>query len=269
MKRITLGLFAVVASLLIVSSALAQQSAFEINNVPNVVGAAVGIAPDYSGSNNYKFVAAPFAKFTFMGQRYVRLLATELTVNVLNHPWLRLGPAVNYRFERDDVDNSQVDKMEKIDGTAEAGGYVGVELIDSQNPRRRFLASVEVLGDVGDTYNGYYITLSSRYWYPVSQLPLDLSLGMSATYADGNFMQTYYGVTPSDSARSGLPVYNAGAGWRDWSVSPTAVVHLSRSWHVAAGVRLQVLLNSAGSSPVVNVGSTSQWLAGLGVGYTW
>jgi outer membrane protein len=269
MKRIVFGFLAVVASLLIVNAALAQESPINIDNVPNVIGVAVGMAPDYSGSANYKFVAAPFIKYTFDGQMYGQLLATELKVNLLNHPWLRVGPAVNYRFERNDVDNSQVDKMQKIDGTTEAGGWVGIELIQAGNPRERFIASFEVLTDIGDVYNGYNMTLAVRYWMPLSQ-PIDVSIGVSSTYANGNFMQTYYGVTPQDAILSGLPAFNASAGIRDVTVSPAVVYHLSKTWHVAAGFRYQDLLSSASDSPIVHdVGSSDQWLGGVGVAYSW
>ena len=65
----------------------AQQSPFVIENAPKVVGIGVGAAPDYEGSNNYKAVAAPFFKFNFSDSRYVMLWATELTVNLLDHPF--------------------------------------------------------------------------------------------------------------------------------------------------------------------------------------
>jgi outer membrane protein len=269
MKRSFSVLLAVVASLLIVNAALAQESPVNIENVRNIVGIGAGIAPDYSGSDHYKAVAAPFFKFTFSEQRYVQLIATELKVNVLNHPSLRMGPVVNYRFGRDDVDNSQVNRMQKIDDTVEAGGFLGFELIKAGNPRQRFIASFEVLADVGDVYNGVLMTLSARYWYPVS-LPLDLTIGVSTTVANHSFMATYYGVSPQDSIRSGLPAYDPKWGFRDVSVLPGAVYHLSRSWHLAAGLRYQALVDKASDSPVVkDAGSSNQFIAGLGVAYSW
>jgi outer membrane protein len=268
MKRFLLSLSAVVSSLLIVSAALAQESPVNIENVRNIVGIGAGIMPDYSGSDHYQAVAGPFFKFTFSEQRYVSLIGPELRINMLNHPWLRVGPVVGYRAGRDDVDNGQVDRMQKIDSTVEAGGFLGIELIDAGNPRKRFIASFEMVADVGDVYNGYNMSLSARYWYPVS-LPIDLTIGVSSTYANDNFMQTYYGVSSSDSVRSGLPTYRASAGIRDVSVLPGVVYHLSRSWHLAAGFRYQALMNSAKNSPVVDVGSSNQFLAGLGVAYSW
>jgi len=272
MKRIISGFFAVVFSLVMAAGAQAVgvDSPVIIDNVPNIVGAAAGMAPDYQGSDDYKFVGAPFFKFTFWGQRYAQLLGTELTVNLINDPVLRFGLSVNYRPGRnDDVDDPVVAKMEEIDDTAEMGAFIGAQFIDKSNPRHRFTATLDFLGDVGNVYNGYNVTLSARYWYPIS-MPIDLSIGASATYADDNYMQTYFGVSQEDSIRSGLRVFNASSGIKDFTVSPAVVYHLSKQWHVGAGLRYQRLLDDAENSPVVrDRGSADQWIYGLALGYSW
>ncbi len=278
MKRFILGFFALVFSVLMVTSAQASgiDSPVAVDNIDNIVGVGVGIAPDYLGSSHYQLVGAPFFKFSFSDQMYVSLVATDLHVNILNHPWLRFGPAVNYRPERDDVDNTQVDKMDKIDGTVEAGAFLGVEL-KAANPRQRFLASIEFLDDVGDVYGGYLFTFSARYWYPVME-PLDVSLGFSTTWADKNYMNTYFGVNSGNAPLSDpnfvLPAYTAGSGMRDWSFSPGAVLHLSKEWHVAAGAIYRRLVGDAKNSPLVDggsspAGSPDQLFAGFGVAYAW
>ena len=61
---------------------------------------------------------------------------------------MRLGPAGNYRFGRDNVDDPVVDKMGTIDNTVELGVVGGVEFIDNANPRKRFIALAEFLHDV-------------------------------------------------------------------------------------------------------------------------
>ena len=125
--------------LVFASHAFAQQTPFDIDNVPNIVGVGVGMNPDYEGSNNYKFVAAPFFKISYpKSEWYVRLLATELSVNLLNHSVLRFGSVVNYRFGRNDTfgsDDKVVKKMSKIKNAFEAGAFAGMEFEDSQNPR--------------------------------------------------------------------------------------------------------------------------------------
>ncbi|HAM49512.1 MAG TPA: MipA/OmpV family protein [Nitrospiraceae bacterium] len=274
MKKIILGLFAVVFALSMFTAAAQAASGLggggiAIDNVPNIVGVAVGMLPDYVGSHNYTFGAAPFVKYSFEGNMYVRLLATDLQVNLIDHPVLRFGPAFNYRLERSDVENSQVSAMKKIDGAFEAGAFVGAEMPSASNPRQRFIVNFEWLDDVSNKYAGYNFTLSASYWYPVS-MPLDLFVGGGFMYADKNFMQTYFGVTPSDSFLSRLPVYTASAGIENFSLLGGGVYHLSKEWHVLAGLRFQRLLDDANNSPVVaNVGSASQFVLGVGAAYSW
>jgi outer membrane protein len=273
MKRIISGFFAVVFLLVLAAAAQAGggvNSPVTIDNIPNIIGVAGGQAPDYQGSNDYKFVGAPFFKFTFWGERYATLIGTEFNVNVVNDPVLRFGLSVNYHPGRDSsVDDPVVSKMQKIDNTAEAGAFIGAQFIDKSNPRNRFTITFDFLDDVGDVYNGYTFTLSARYWVPLSR-PIDFSIGASSTFADNNYMSTYFGVSPADSVRSGLPVYNASSGIKDVSVSPAIVYHLSKTWHVAVGAKYSRLLDDAKDSPVVALrGSADQWVYGLGVAYSW
>lgn len=263
-------LFAVACALLIGQAAHAQDSPFAIENVPNIVGVGAGILPDYEGSNNYTIGAAPFFRLTYPKSNFfATLIATELYVNVMDHPWLRFGPVVNYRFGRNNVDDKVVKHMEDIDGAFEAGAFAGVEFIDSQNPRQRFIATVEILSDISNVYKGYNMSASARYWYPVHKM-VDVTLGVGAAYADDNYMKTYFGVNQKDSDRTGLPVFEADSGIKDVRVVPGVVVHLSPDWHVGAGFRYAKLLNDAKDSPVVkDRGSSDQWIAGLAVGYSW
>jgi MipA family protein len=263
--------FAVIVALFFASASQAQQSPFDIENVPNVIGVGVGMLPDYVGSDDYMVGGAPFFKITLpKTERYLRLLATDLQINIINHPILRLGPAVNYRFGRsDDVDDRIVSHMKDIDGTIEAGAFVGAEIVDKDNPRQRFISQVEFLSDVGGEYKGYNVSLTASYWQPVSKA-IDVMIGGGITYADENYMETYFGVDQEDSDRSGLPVYEADASLFMAKVTAGMVLHLSQSWHIALGGQYRPLLSDASDSPVVDDrGSNDQWIAGLGVAYSW
>jgi len=270
-NKVVLAVFLVVCSLMLVSSSQAQQSPFDIENVPNVVGVGIGGVPDYQGSNDYMVGGAPFFRLTLpKTEYYLRLIATDLQANIINHPWLRLGPAINYRFGRnDDIEDKVVKHMKEIDGTIEAGAFVGIELVDKDNPRQRFISQVEFLSDAGGEYNGYNISLSASYWLPVSK-PVDIMIGGGINYASDNYMKTYFGVDSEDSARTGLDKYKAEAAFYTARVNTAAVLHLSESWHLAAGVQWRPLLSEAADSPIVeDRGEKNQWIYGLGAAYSW
>ncbi len=269
-KKILCVLF---SSIVLMSSSkvvASQGLDFAIDNMPRIVGVAIGFVPEYEGSDDYTFGAAPFVRFQLKGHyQYLIIRSTELQVNLIDHPWLRIGPSLNYRFGREDVDDSVVKKMKDIDDTIEAGGFVGVEFIDDMNPRKRFSADIDFLADIGSEHEGYTVTFGARGWYPVSRM-FDIGLGAAFVYADDDYMETYFGVDTSDAARSGLPIFNADSGVKDFRIFPMAVMHINMNWHVGAGFQYRRLLADAEDSPIVDKrGSKNQWIGGIGVAYSW
>ncbi len=249
----------------------AQEMNLVIDNMPRVLGVGAGIVPDYEGSDDYTWGVAPFAKFKLEGhEQYLLIKAYEMQVNLVDHPWFRLGPSLNYHWGRDDdVEDHYVKKMKEIDGTLEAGGWIGVEFTDSDNPRKRFLADIDCLADIGDEHDGYTVSANVRGWYPLSAM-FDAGLGFTVVYASDNYMETYFGVDKKDSLRSGLPVFDADSGVKDIRINPVLVMHLNMNWHVAAGIQYRRMLDDADDSPVVDKrGSSDQWIGGLGLAYSW
>jgi outer membrane protein len=265
--------FAVACALLIGQTAQAQMLPFDLENMDNAVGVGIGYLPDYVGSDDYMVGGAPFAKISLpKTDYYARLLVADLQVNLINHPVFRFGPAINYRFGRnDDVEDDVVKHMKEIDGTMEAGAFVGIQLVDKDNPRNRLMSQIEFLGDVGGEYDGWNISLSANYYFQVHKA-VDLAIGAGLTYADDDYMKTYFGVDQEDSDRTDnvLPVYEPGDGFLMARVNAAAILHLSYQWHIAAGVQYRPLLSDASDSPVVDDrGDSNQWVSGIGVAYTW
>ena len=275
MRRIA---FAVVLTVFAISAGLSQRAhaqqasglLFDLPEIRNYVALAAGFVPDYLGSNDYTIGGAPAGLIKFgSSERFARLIVTELSVNVLDSRNWRLGPVLNYRLARDDVDDSVVGQMRDIDGTVEAGVFGGWTWIGDDDPRHRFSASAEVLHDVEDTHEGYLISASARYFQPVT-LPLTLSIGATVTYGSSDYMQTYFGIDSDNAARSGLSQFNADSGLRDVRIPLMAIYSLSSNWHLAGGLIYSRLLSDASDSPIVDDrGSSNQLFAGLGVAYAW
>ena len=88
---------------------------------PNFVGVGIGSYPDYLGSDHQAQGVAPILRFSLGGNRFARLFANELRINLLDHPNWQLGPVGLWRFGRDDVDNPVVDRMDDIDDALSLG----------------------------------------------------------------------------------------------------------------------------------------------------
>ena len=87
------------------------------------LGLGVGMAPDYEGSSDYQGIPMLYGRYNYGEGKYLLLQGTQLRWNLLSEK-IQFGPLVQYRPERDDVDNNQVDKMSKVDAAFEAGLFV-------------------------------------------------------------------------------------------------------------------------------------------------
>jgi outer membrane protein len=236
---------------------------------PNFVGLGVGGYPDYLGSDDTAVGVAPFARLSLGGDRFVRLMVNDIRVNLLDDPNWRLGPAGVWRFGRDDVDDRVVRKVHEIDQSFSLGLFGGYVWQDPAEVRRQAGVGGWALGDLSGVYDGWTAGLNAYAMQPVAP-QVTLAGGAAFTYGSGNYMDEYFGVTPSDSLASGLPVHAPGAGMRDVRGWATALYHLTPQWHVGAGVMYSRLVGDAADSPIVDGrGSANQWVYGVGGLYAW
>jgi outer membrane protein len=210
------------------------------------IGGGVGFAPDYEGSEDYEAVPVPFADVKFDNGMFVKLLGLNLRANLIPSDMWRLGPVYNYRAERDDVDNSAVDDMKQVSDANELGIFGGF-VIDN------WFVSLEYMADMGDAYDGWY----------------SISIGASTTYANDDYMQTYFGVSRKDAARSGLDRYNADSGIKDVGIDLGLNWIINQNWSTKGIASYTRLVGDADDdSPVVDEGDEGQFFGAVLVVYT-
>lgn len=241
----------------------------EMENVPTVFGLAVGTLPDYRGSDDYTFGFAPMFRYTFNGQeRYIQLLANELTINILDDKMFRFGPLANYNFGRtDDVEDEMVSKMNELDDTVELGVFGDIVWSLSKDKRHRFIVGAKLYQDVGDESDGFRANVSARYWLPVAT-PFDFNMSVGAFYQDDDYANHYFGVNRDNVGTSGLPFFVADGGVNEYYMVLGGIFYLNKNWLVSAGVRGSVISGDPADSPIVDQrGDSTQWIGGVGVGY--
>ncbi len=229
-----------------------------------MVGLGAVAIPDYEGSEDYEAAPLPVARVQ-KGHRYGQLFGLKLTSNLIPHPNFRAGPVVNYRGERDDVDNSKVDALSDVDAALELGAQVGY---DHDLEVGVIGVEVEWVHDVADGHEGWLLTPAIHYRRPLGDR-WGFSLGVSTTYASDDYMDAYFSISPGDSAASGLPVSSADSGFRDVDVKLAFTYDITESWDLGIIGSWTRLLNDAEDSPVTEVGDENQFTAGLYVSYSW
>ncbi len=235
------------------------------------IGLGAGYGPDYEGSDDYEAMPALFGRYNWASGRFIDLSGTSgseraarLRANLIPESWSgtwTAGPLLQYRLERSDSDDDKVDDMQDVDAATEAGAFVGFKL-------DRWAATLSFAGDVSDEYNGYLVYLKGGYDLPVND-DLKLTLGAHLTYADSDYMETYFGVNAKDARRSGLPRYSADSGLKDWGLSVTGRYSFTDTWGMLASVGYTRLMNDAEDSPLVDDrGDDNQVKGALAVTYS-
>ena len=257
------------------SQAFASNSMESLVQVPdgiNLVGGVIGRVPEFWGANHNANGLAPMLRKQLDGDRYLQLLGTELTYNMLDHPHWRAGPSLGVRLGRDDVTDTVVRRMQPIDGTGEVGVFVSYTDPLGTDPRHRWGFNLAVAGAPSNVYSGIYGSASVHWLKPV--LPwLTASASAGVGFGTAGFQSTYFGVSSEDShlfPRLAGRSYEPGGGLTDVRLLLGGLVHLSQSWHLVVGARWQRLVSGAADSPLVRErGNATQWMLGSGLVYTW
>lgn len=94
---------------------------------------------------------------------------------------------------------------------------------------------------------------------------LHLTTGASLSLAGDRYLQTYYGVTPAQSARTGYPVFEPGMGLRDVSLFSTLRADIGEDWVGQLGAGVTHMLGDAAHSPLTQ--RRTGWSVSAGLGW--
>jgi len=91
------------------------------------------------------------------------------------------------------------------------------------------------------------------------------ALFAETVWGSGNANATFYGVSPAQSAATGLAVYQPGAGLRHVALGVEGAYSLSRHWSLVGSVTLRQLQGDVAASPLVE--DRQNTYANAGVAY--
>jgi len=232
------------------------------------LGAGVGVAPDYEGSEDYQAVPLLAARVQ-KDHYFARLQGTKLQVNVIPSATIRFGPQLNYRFERDDVDDDKVDNLRDVDEAWEVGLFGGVRFRNVAGKRITLGADASASRDVAAGHNGWLVDLRGLVRFPIAE-GWRMGLGAGGTWASSNYMDEYFSVDADNANRSGLREFSADSGVKDVGVDANVDWGITENWGLSFRGAYSRLLGDAEDSPIVDDrGSANQFFGGVLVGYKW
>ena len=103
------------------------------------------------------------------------------------------------------------------------------------------------LGDSGD---GSLLNLGATYKLYNANF-VSVNLNTAVKFGSSSYMQSYFGVSPAQSAASGLAAYQPAAGLAMAQVGLTAGFPISREIYIFSSVSVQRLMGDAANSPIV------------------
>jgi outer membrane scaffolding protein for murein synthesis (MipA/OmpV family) len=219
------------------------------------VGLGAALVPDYEGSKTLKAAPAFLVAVKGNNNMSAELVGTTLRANIVPADSFRFGPVVRYRMGRKDVENARVDRMRNINGAVEMGAFIGYDV-------NNWSARLEATHDTSGVYNGAVVSASLGYTWMLN--PVRLTLSGFTTYADINYMNTYFGVNDQNRGTSGFKNWSPSAGLKDLGAMMTAGYMIDKHWGLTGVLRYAGLLNDAADSPLVHeAGRTSQVSLGV------
>jgi MipA family protein len=242
---------AVLASSLVAACQWAQAQAFDavrLYGVPEgdaagIVGAVVISAPDYMGSDERRVLVLPSIDYQWKNGWFAGL-TNGIGYQFASRPDLQFGLRVTADLGRDESRSSALAGMGDINPRPEAGVFFNVL------PTREVFLTSSLRYGAGNDRNGLQLDLGAGV---ARQLGAQwrAALGVAATWADADYMQAFFGVTPQQAAASGHAAYGAGSGFRDVRFNASLTHFIDARWSVTGALTVRSLQGDARDSPIV------------------
>jgi outer membrane protein len=204
--------------------------------------------PRFPGSDRTRYLALPmfnvsYGRF-FLGEAPGSGSGGGLGVNLYQDSHWRLGASISGDFitPRKESDDPRLHGLGDISGTARASLFAAYTQ-DWATLR------TNVRSDIAGHGEGTLVAVDLEgHYHPTERLTL--SAGPGLTWASGQYMRTFFGVSAAQSAASGLPQFEPGAGVDTIRLSLGANYRISTAWNLGTRASLSRLRADAADSPI-------------------
>ncbi|MBX4955245.1 MipA/OmpV family protein [Rhizobium lentis] len=218
-----------------------------------VIGAGAVLTPKYEGSDEFEVSPFPFVSAEFFDR--ITIDPTGIEIKAIEKDAFRFDVNVGYDSGRDEDDADMLRGMGDID----FGVTVGGKATYTFGPANVFVSVDKTIGGS----EGLLATAGASISQPLSE-HLILGAEASATFADDNYMEAYFGVNSTQSSRSGHAQYKAGAGIKSVDLSASATYLINENWVVKGEQGVSFLVGDAADSPIVKEKVQAKTLLMLG-----
>ena len=94
--------------------------------------------------------------------------------------------------------------------------------------------------------------------------PVSTSLTAQAAWIGNRYADAYFTITPEQSAASGLPEYDANAGFRDIGGGVNGYINIRDRWSLNPYFTYRYIFDGVASTPIIETfGDRQQFIAGF------
>ncbi|MEM9705392.1 MAG: MipA/OmpV family protein [Pseudomonadota bacterium] len=219
------------------------------------VGVGPVVQPDYIGSDDYEIEADPqvFARF----RNFVFFDDDGGDVALFGFSGFSFGPSFRIVGDRREEENSALEGVGDVGLTFEAGAFAATTFLD------RFSFRFKVRRGVASGHRGLIVDASSTAVL-LRYNRFSMSVTGQTSWIGNRYVDTYYSITPDQSAASGLPTFEAERGFRDFGGSVNGYINIAKRWSLNPYVSYRYLVGDVADSPLVAIeGDRNQVIAGF------
>lgn len=206
------------------------------------VGPGIYVAPAYPGARGTRQVLFPFVDAD-IDDRFYTSAEDLIGVYAYKTAATEAGAALQWDLTRRiSSDDDRLRGLPNVDETARLKLF-------ADRTVAFITGDVNVATDLGG--HGQGTLAQANLWFTIPFDPtFSVSLGPGATWADADYMHTFYAVTPAQSIGSPLPAFAARAGVVDAHLNGLAEWQLFSHYRIGASAYLAHLKGDAADSPV-------------------
>ena len=218
------------------------------------------------GSEDYSIVPMIVSNFKAFGTDVEIEGLTFRTPLGTKNNW-QYGLTYEVDTGRDDgVENQQIAQLEELDIAFNVGGFVATNYDNAWLQGDSLSSRLSIYSDASGVHEGQYATAELSYAFPMI-VPWRVEFEIQTTYASAKYMNTYFGVNSQETLRSGLDTYRASSSLRDVSLNANIGFFTHPNWGAFLRLGATKLMGEAKDSPIIAVGSDSQYFVGFGLFY--
>lgn len=227
------------------------------------MGLGAGAINQYEGSDDYQWLPIPYIDVSYNDRVFFSTLQ-GIGVHLYKSDSLQFTTALGYRMGRDGED-TRMGIYGDIDAAME--GSLTAAYFSPVSNGSTLKIYGQFIGDLSSTYDGFLLRTGLGYSMPVGS-QLRLTLDGYTTYGSGDYMETYFGVSPLQSLASGYALYTPNSGIKDVGLSATGNWAFNNNWSLLGLFGYKRLLGDAADSPIVEDGSVNMMTFGTAVVYS-